>query len=126
MLFRSEGWKANFSGLDRINRLVSARGGKLVVGVIEPFPLPYGNWAMQRAIRATYPGAKQVSLDLALARTRLRTYTSAHGLPLLDVTEALNGCGGSDHYYPADEHFNDVGHQCLAGYLDAHRDELFP
>ena len=65
-----EGWTANFAGLDRINRLVSARGGKLVVGVIEPFPLPYGNWAMQRAIRATYPGAKQVSLDLALARTR--------------------------------------------------------
>jgi hypothetical protein len=120
-----EGWTANFAGLDRINRVVTARGGTLIVGVIEPFPLAYGNWAMQRAIRASYPGAKRVPLDLGLARSRLRAYASARGLRLLDVTEALNRCGGSGHYYPADEHFNAAGHQCLAGYLDAHRDELF-
>ena len=121
-----DGWTATASGLDRSNQIVSARGARLIVAMIEPFPVPYGNWAMQRAIRATYPGAKRVPLELDRARNRLRAYTSARGLPLLDVTQVLNECGGTDHYYPADEHFSDVGHRCRAGYLDAHRDELFP
>jgi len=121
-----EGWKTMIGGLDRLNRTVTSRGGKLIVAMIEPMPVTYGRFALDRAVRASYPGGKALSFDESLARLRLSAYTSNRGLPFLDVSAVLQACGGNDHYYPADEHFNANGHRCLAGYLEAHRDTLFP
>ena len=120
-----EGWKTMFGGLDRLNRTVTSRGGKLIVAMIEPVPVPYSRFALDRAVRASYPGGKALSFDLSLARRKLSAYTSNHGLPFVDVSAALQACGGKDYYYPADEHFNANGHRCLAEYLDANRDTLF-
>ncbi|PYR69717.1 MAG: hypothetical protein DMF88_05155 [Acidobacteria bacterium] len=121
-----EGWRSMFEGLDRLNRTVTRRGGTLLVGMIEPFPVPYGSFAMARAIRANYPGGKALPLDLALPHTRLAAFAASRGIAFVDFSEALRGCGGRDHYYPSDSHFNAVGHRCVAAYIDAHQDTLFP
>ena len=120
-----EGWNTMFAGLDRLHRDVVSRGGKLIVAMIEPTPVPYGSFALDRAVRASYPGGKALSFDLSRARTRLSAYTANRGLRLVDVTAALHACGGRNHYYPADEHLNANGHRCIAEYLEANRDALF-
>jgi len=120
-----EGWKTMFRGLDWLNQTVTSRGGKLIVGMIEPMPVPYGRFALDRAVRASFPGGKALSFDLSLARMKLSAYASNKGVPFVHVTEGLQVCGGTDHYYPADEHFNANGHRCLADYLSSNRDTLF-
>ena len=122
----NEGWRKMLAGLDRLNRTVTSRGATLVVGMIEPVPVPYGRFAVDRAVRASFPGGKGLSFDLSIPRTRLAAYASEHGLAFVDGSVALRACGGEDHYYPADEHFNANGHRCLAEYLAAHSATLFP
>ena len=120
-----KGWQTMLAGLDRLNRDVVARGGKLIVAMIEPTPVPYGSFALDRAVRASYPGGKALSFDLSRPRERLSKYASSRGFPLIDVTAALHACGGQNHYYPADEHLNANGHRCIAQYLDANGDSIF-
>jgi len=67
-----------------------------------------------------------VPLDLSLPLKRLRTYAASRDLPFVNVSDVVRECGGDDEYYPYDEHFNAKGHRCVADYLDAHRDTLFP
>ena len=121
-----EGWRVLFQGLDTMNRTITERGGTLLVARIEPFPAAYGKFAMARAIRANYPGGKAVPLDLSLPRNRLQDFATRHGLTFVDISDVLRGCGGQDHYYPSDSHFNANGHQCLSAYLSARQDSLFP
>ena len=119
------GWKAVVAGLDQMNQTVTSRRGKLIVAMIEPTPVPYGRFALNRAVRASFPGAKALAFDLSLARIRLSAYARSRGLAFLDVTAALQACGGTDHYFPADEHFNANGHRCLADYLNASGNSFF-
>jgi hypothetical protein len=121
-----EGWKATFTALDRMNDTVTARGARLIVAMIEPYPFPYGQFTVERAIRANYPGGKAVPLDLSLPLKRLNGYARSRGLPFVNISDVVRACGGDDEYYPYDEHFNAKGHRCLADYLDAQRDKLFP
>ena len=121
-----DGWKAMFEGLDRLHGTITERGARLIVSMIEPFPIPYGMWTTQSVIRANYPGGKALSLDPSLPRNRLRAYAASRGLTFVDISEVLRGCGGHDHYYPHDEHFTANGHRCLAEYLDSHQEMLFP
>ncbi len=121
-----QGWTATFAALDRMNATVTARGARLVIAMIEPYPFPYGRLAVERAIRANYPGGKAVSLDLSLPLKRLGEYASSRGHPFVNISDVVRACGGNDEYYPYDEHFNAKGHRCLAEYLDAQRDMLFP
>jgi len=121
-----EGWRVLFDGLDTMNRTMTERGGTLLVAMIEPFPAAYGTFAMARAIRANYPGGKAVPLDLSLPHNRLQAFATRHGLKFMDISEALRECGGQDHYYPSDSHFNANGHRCLAAYINARQDALFP
>src|SRR5207244_2100112 len=121
-----EGWRVLLDGLDTMNRTITERGGTLLVAMIEPFPAAYGTFAMSRAIRANYPGGKAVPLDLSLPHNRLQAFATGHGLRFLDVSEVLRECGGQDHYYPSDSHFNANGHRCLAASISARQDALFP
>jgi len=121
-----EGWTATFTALDRMKETLEHRGARLIVAMIEPYPFPYGRLAVERAIRANYPGGKAVPLDLSLPLKRLRTYAASRGLPFVNVSDVVRECGGDDEYYPYDEHFNAKGHRCVAEYLDSHRDTLFP
>ena len=121
-----EGWNATFTALDRMNQIVTERGAHLIVAMIEPYPFPYGRFAVERAIRANYPGGKALALDLSLPLRRLGGYATSHGLPFVNISDVVRASGGDDEYYPHDEHFNAKGHRCLADYLDAHRDTLFP
>src|SRR5439155_26652594 len=84
-----QGWQTMLAGLDRLNRDVIARGGKLIVAMIEPTPVPYGSFALDRAVRASYPGGKALSFDLSRPRVRLAKYTACHGSPLIDLPAAL-------------------------------------
>jgi hypothetical protein len=121
-----EGWAATFTALDRMNDTVKQRGARLIVAMIEPYPFPYGRLAVERAVRATYPGGKAVPLDRSLPLKRLGRYAASRGLPFVNISDVVRACGGNDEYYPFDEHFNAKGHRCLADYLDAQRDTLFP
>lgn len=121
-----EGWTATFTALDRMNETVTRRGARLIVAMIEPYPFPYGRFVVERAIRANYPGGKAVPLDLSLPLKRLAGYAKSRGLPFVNISDVVRACGGDDEYYPFDEHFNVKGHRCLADYLDAQRDTLFP
>jgi hypothetical protein len=109
-----------------MQRTVTMRGGQLLVAMIEPFPAAYGAFAMTRAVRANYPGGKALPLDLSLPHKRLEAFAASRGVAFIDLSEALRECGGQDHYYLSDSHFNANGHRCVEHYLDAHRDTLFP
>jgi hypothetical protein len=121
-----QGWTATFTALDRMNATVTARGARLIIAMIEPYPFPYGRIAVERAIRSNYPGGKAVPLDLSLPLKRLSAYATSRGLPFVNISDVVRACGGDDEYYPFDEHFNAKGHRCLAEYLDGQRDRLFP
>jgi hypothetical protein len=121
-----EGWHGALKGLDELNAMVTERGGKLAIALIEPFPVAYGEFAMERAVRANYPGGKRVPLDLSQPRRRLLEYAANRKLTFIDLSDALRECGGENDYYPSDSHFNVAGHRCVAAYLDKNQTAWFP
>lgn len=121
-----ESWVLLFQGLDQMRSYTERFGGRLIVGLIEPYPVSYGNFALDRVVRFNYPGGKGISLDVAIPRERLRDYAVKNGDSFVDFSMVLRECGGTDHYYPSDLHLAARGHRCIADYLTAHANELFP
>jgi lysophospholipase L1-like esterase len=113
------GWEATGIILSHLAHETEARGARLLVAYV-PSRMEVDEAAWRLSVQ-TYP-LSGPGWDRELVLERLSALAKAAGIPLLDLTPALQRAGAA--YFPRDGHWNALGHRTAAeavrGFLREH------
>ena len=113
------GYARIIHSLELLKKTVEAKGAKLVLGVIEPQPIAYGEEVTRKQLAAYAPFTTALTLDINAPRVRFTEIAHGLGTPIFYVSDWFRESGSREHYYPEDGHLNALGHEALARGLEA-------
>ncbi|MCB0319914.1 MAG: hypothetical protein KDD60_03250, partial [Bdellovibrionales bacterium] len=109
-----EGYKAIASSLKLLKDQVRSQGASLIVGIIEPFPVPYGENVFRENLQYSFPDTKEMDFNLHAPSATLGAILDELELSYVNFSEGFAKDTRQDHYLTSDLHLSATGHRSVS------------
>jgi hypothetical protein len=122
----SRGFLALEASLLQLKNHAAQHNAKFIFGLVEPYPVPYGNDIFEREMRYNFPDGYGLPFDLQVPGDRLKKFAIENQIPFVNFSEVFSADQERKHYYKMDGHLSSRGHQVISDYLVTKLETLFP
>lgn len=107
------GWSSIFKSIKSIKELTVKKGQRFIIGLIEPYPVAYGDNKFRDVVKYNYRLANTSAFDLSLPSSILKEYLDSINVEFINFSDTFRRDDHQKHYYINDGHLSPIGHNSI-------------